>query len=542
MASWWMLSWELVARQRWLVGLSAAYFALACLVCPLLPEDWRCRALGSALSVLMGGLVPFVVGGLSYGWEGRLEDRASAFPDRLFTLPVPTVVLAGPGLVLGTVVSVLGWLLCAACVLRPCGIEAPLAWPAALGAAMLVWCQALAWTPFPWPYSRLVIASVALLAVGLSGPLLAAAEVNETVVASGLAVLVPLGYAAALLGVERARHGAGRWEPAPGDNLPVTAAAPGLPPFSSPLRAQLWLEWRSSVWSYAFLSGFFLVWAVPLTHFVCLALNSNEPIATIPWVLRLNEQIGPGWAGAACVLLGPLALALLGDTDLGRWSSSRNMRLSAYLATLPVTPVDVIRPKLLFAAGVSVLSWSLAVVLALTWATLAGQAGDMERRLVAVIGSPAAALAVLAGALVLAMLVSWLWLVRSLWVGLGGFKALLWVPVTSTYLIGFAIWFAVDQWLSRTEAISWLMDVLLLGLLLKGLATAWVVRRLRRDRLLSARVLAGLFIGWAALAVLVGVLASELTGVDPLLPGVLLLMPLALPLAAPLALARNRHR
>ncbi len=541
MAAWWMLSWELLARQRWLYGLSLGYFALACLVCPLLPEEWRSRALGSALSVLMGGLVPFLVGGLSHGWDGRLEDRASAFPARLFVLPVPALVLATPGLLLGTLTSVLGWLLCAACVLRPCGIEAPLGWPAALGAALLSWCQALAWMPFPWPYSRLALSCVGLLVVGLSGPVLAAAQVDEAALTAGLAALVPLGYAAAILGVARARNGTGRWEPAPVEALPEQADLP-LHPFSSPLRAQLWLEWRNSVWTYTFLVGFFLLWTVPLAHVTARLLASDELIHTTPWIVWLRDQVGPGWAGVACIVLGPLAVALVSDTDLGRWSTSRNLGRSVYLATLPVTPAGVIRPKLIFAAGISVLTWSLAAVLALTWAGWTGQIGDMERRLGAVVGSPAAGLAVLAGGLVLAMLVSWLWLVRSLWVGLGGFKALIWVPLVSTYLTGIAVWFAVDQWRSRTEAISWLMDVLLLGLLLKGLAAAWVVRRLHRDRLVSGGVLAWLFTGWAALATLVGVLASELTGVDLLLPGVLLLMPLALPLAAPLALVRNRHR
>src|SRR5690349_7984934 len=108
MAAWRMLTWELLARQRWLFGLCAVYLALVALVCPVLPAEVRTHNLGWSLLILQIGPGLFVVAGLAHGFEGRLESRRSLFPGRLFILPVPSVVLAGPPLLLGTVVAVVG--------------------------------------------------------------------------------------------------------------------------------------------------------------------------------------------------------------------------------------------------------------------------------------------------------------------------------------------------------------------------------------------------------------------------------------------------
>jgi hypothetical protein len=88
--------------------------------------------------------------------------------------------------------------------------------------------------------------------------------------------------------------------------------------------------------------------------------------------------------------------------------------------------------------------------------------------------------------------------------------------------------------------LPWGVGVALLG---KALVVGWVVRQLRRDHLLRDRELCCALTGWALLtAVVLSVAMWQVPG-TPLVAGVtVLLMPLARPLAAPLALARNRTR
>src|SRR5262245_65053250 len=95
------LSWELLARQRWVVRLTAAHLAAVCAVVPFLPSGWRCPELAlAALALLPAWMIP-MVGGLSHGEEARLELPGGGLPRHLHLLPVPTWALVAPPLVLG---------------------------------------------------------------------------------------------------------------------------------------------------------------------------------------------------------------------------------------------------------------------------------------------------------------------------------------------------------------------------------------------------------------------------------------------------------
>src|SRR4051794_36000752 len=99
MAVWWMLSWEMLARYRRLLGLTAGYFALVCLVYPVLPGVFHSPNLAMLLAGCPLMILTLLVAMASHGNHGELEARASAFPARLFLLPVPSWKLAGPPLV-----------------------------------------------------------------------------------------------------------------------------------------------------------------------------------------------------------------------------------------------------------------------------------------------------------------------------------------------------------------------------------------------------------------------------------------------------------
>src|SRR5262249_43546791 len=159
--------------------------------------------------------------------------------------------------------AVVGWLLCGGCVLRPCGFGVPLLWPAALLAAGMAWIQALVWSPFPLPWLRLAALGVLLAGLVAAPALLVELDVGEARLRAGRAALVPRGYAAGLAGVGRARHGAGLDEPSRAEPVAGGQAA-AIHLFSSPLWAQLWLEWRQNRWGILFLACMGLVCGVPV--------------------------------------------------------------------------------------------------------------------------------------------------------------------------------------------------------------------------------------------------------------------------------------
>jgi hypothetical protein len=543
MAAWRMLTWELVAQQRWLFWPSAAYLALISLVCPLLPAHWRSEDLGiSLVLILVAPTVPLVAC-LADG-HGRLEGRSSCYPRRRFTLPVPAAVLAGPSLLLGTVVVVTAWLLCAGCVLRPCGIPASVFWPAAAMAAGLAWLQALMWSPFRWPGLRLLIMSVLVFVLWVGSIVLMALNVSEATLTACLAALVPPAYVAAVVAVARARHGAGWEEPGSIEAGALNDFAEPLPAFSSSLWAQLWLEWRLNRAGIILLTCFNLFWTVALTHMWMLLLRQEYAQDAFPELVQTGEQTGVGWLCVQVLVLGPLVMSLAMGVDLGRMTQqSGSFTLPRFFAALPLDAASMVRGKVVFAGLLMLVSWLFAAAAGLGWAAWTGHLADMTDRLVAAAGSGPAALALLAVGFVLAVLVSWLWTVRELWAALAGWIPLMWLPPALSVATCVAVALAAGWWLRSPEVPPVLVWLIGAALLLKAAATGWVIRKTRRRGLLSAGVLAGAVVGWLVVATATAGLVCWLAGEGAaLFAGVMLLVPLARPLAAPLALAHNRHR
>src|SRR5262249_39762153 len=157
-------------------------------------------------------------------------------------------VLVAVPLVLGTVLMMSFWAAIVYLLVRPLGLDIPLLWPAFLLAASLAWLQALAWMPFGLPVIRLVLAVVVLsLLTGLS----VWNELNGVSIQLHSAILASLtivAYAAAAAGVARARHGeVPEWRTV----VRLLSVLRGrrkreLRHFRSPVRAELWFEWRQS--------------------------------------------------------------------------------------------------------------------------------------------------------------------------------------------------------------------------------------------------------------------------------------------------------
>jgi hypothetical protein len=535
------LSWELLARCRWWLALAAGLLVLLCLVGLAIPESWRSEQLGRwlvAAAVLAAPLPAMgVVGSMVHAEGARFEDGGSLFPIRFFTLPVPTVVLVAPPLVLGTLVLLVWWLVFAAFILRPWGADVPLLWPGLLAAAVLASLQALAWAPFPFPWLRAI-----LLAVFVPGLVAGSLFLNQratspfVIIGSAFTVLLA-SYGTALIGVSRSRHGSGVRGTSPAVSIGVALTRMELVPFHTALQAQEWLERRRLCWGF-----------ITLT-LVCLGV-------TLPFMFVTDfivRDVGPDHVGDALRLFGrswfviaqlpvlPLLISgAVGGSALGRLSSSAEFpHCSPFVATRPMRTVDLVSAKFRTCAQGAIILWALMFLEGALWAVCMGRVSELAEYLVARAGSVPAALLVLTAGVVILPVISWLWLVSGMGVKIVRWSILEMVPPFFSFgvmlLPGLLIAHKLEPWRPVLGV------VVMAGLLAKMLAVCWIVRRLRQANLVHDRTIIWALIGWFALASVVLSIGFGLFGIGPLVAGfAVLLLPLARPLATPLALARHR--
>src|SRR5947209_20220628 len=90
------LSWELVARYRWLYVVAGVWLLFVCILGLLFAALDLHPVVGVSLVLTLGGPLIFVLGGLAHGWDTHLENAGSWCPARRFTLPVPRDPLVCP--------------------------------------------------------------------------------------------------------------------------------------------------------------------------------------------------------------------------------------------------------------------------------------------------------------------------------------------------------------------------------------------------------------------------------------------------------------
>jgi hypothetical protein len=536
------LSWELVARYRLVSLLSAGWAVLACALGLLLSRIGLDPLVGVSLMVSLAGPAVFLIGGIAHGFDARLESSGSCFPPRLFTLPVSSAVLVGPPLLLGTLLLFLCWFASVLCLLRPFGLaDVPLVWPALCSAACFAWIQAFTWIPFPIRFVRLVCCTVFLFGVLVGTSALIHYELSESLLSCLYLTLLLLAYAAALAGVTSARRGVGTIERFPIEVVGLGWTAPALPPFSSPLRAQLWLEWKVHGWVFVLAALLALGVALPSMCFMDRALNLSVA-HLFPTFQQLRGSFGDTWLEMSYMLFGPFLVALSGGSELGKAGMSiSDRRYPPFLATRPMSIAEMMQAKLIVSVFGVLFSWVIMLAGVLLWTAAMGRFGDLTDHLVAWTGSGAGALAVLVGGQLMLLVITWLWLVGTLWAEALGRQSVAPVMV----ILGIAV-LCLGGWLATIWRAAWwpILDVAIVVCLAgKLFAVGWVVRQLSHKRLVQPPTVVVAVIAWVLFAGLVVTLVLFLTSGQARWAGVAILMlPLACPLACPLALARNRTR
>lgn len=536
------LAWEFWRRHRWGLAAVAALIAVTASVVARDPFTAN-GAMGISVFFAMGLL--YALGVFAYGFEARLESPDSGFPPRLFLLPVRTTVLVGWPMFQGVVVCVVLWVAWDRLVLRPCGVETP-GWCPAMVAAVVASGQALMWCPFGLPWLRLLVACVVLTALSRVGALLdlvapslgefgawAAERANrDSALTALLAAVIPIAFLLAWFGVGLARRGdSPDWLRAwrAGSR---SGRARELSPFASAMRAQVWYEWRLRG------RGYVVTVAIMTLVLASLAFLGNR-------AARADF--------ALIFLFVPPLIAWVWGSQVGSPGESiRSTELTTFAATRPLSDAQMVAAKQRAAARATATAWLVVSGLALVWLGLHDGYERMESFWEGAREKYGRDGAIGRGVLWVVALTfaTWRGLTANLWVGLAGRT---WMVPAHTVLVvvgGLEVlmqWGWIDSDAGRREVflalLPWVVGALLV---LKFVLAGWALRVLLSRGLVDPAGVARQVAAWAVgTGLLVAVLVRFGSHLGPwywLAVAAVLLVPLARPCVAPLALAWNRHR
>ena len=389
--------------------------------------------------------------------------------------------------------------------------------------------QALTWLSYPWRGMRLIAAILVLVSTDTTVVLAIEFHARDATLVAILLPQIVAAYGIGYWAVTRARRGiVPEWTLAPA----LSTLFPSLPRrgrnFSSPARAQAWLEWRRHGKSLPA-----MVFFVVPCELALLFLPGNDTAGMVFFILFV-------------VAITPPFLAMMAALGLSVFST--------HAATRPMTSVQLVAAKLEMtlwstaAAWVQVGLFTLAFLeMSGTSAVVAGMMRDFEE-------VSGAARAIVVPIVVLAALVlsTWRLHVQSLCIGLTGNPWLIRLTVLAA-LVGACFLFPI-LWMviSRNPIQSFVWDYLPLMLAalvtLKVAAAAWVAIRLHDHGVMSARSILGSIAAWLCAIALLYALLAWIAGSSAVFPFyfvgsiAILMVPIARLAAAPLALARSRHR
>jgi hypothetical protein len=529
------LAWELYRPNRWGLGAIALGLPACAVLCRSLPAP-AVQMVQAASGLLFFLALLYLVSVFAYsGWDPRASRLG--LPPHLLKLPLRTGALVAWPMLYGMAAAALLWLGAAWLVFVPSGLSPRAAWwPALLCAALSASFQALAWTVVASPLARLVVAVLVLP----SGVLMAIAwGLVPTLEAAlrALGLVIAASYFVALAGVTRARRGggpllAGLWRRL---ERPTARGPRRYSPFPSAARAQLWFEWRQKGLILPCLLGCFML---------VMLLTTPTTAFDAPLLMRV----------LAAVVTLPLLLAFVVGFGMGKTSFwAKELGLSALSATRPVSSGALVLAKLRMAALSVGASLALMLSLAALWVALSGTGPELARwwALFWRGRDPLAMWGAVSLALVALPALTWGQVVGGLCVGLTG-RAWVVNGVTLLYLAGAAALTALGVWVyshpSRYDTLQVVLGSLVaVALPAKLLAAGWAARSVCRRGLMEARAVWGLVGVWVAGAFCLAGLTYLLTAGMPapaalLALAVVLVLPLVRLVAAPLALAWDRHR
>jgi hypothetical protein len=554
------LAYFLWTRHRLALSLIAVHWLVLIVLCRALPNEPDASAFWGTLLVTPCALAfPFLLVTFSFSRESRLEGRESGFPSSFWHLPLPTYALVGWPMLWGCAALALAWLTLSWGALRPAlrpfGIELPLWWPALTLAAALAWLQAIIWTPFPLPWLRPFVLIPIISPLAALAPLAEAFDFSDSTAYGILVALMLAAYAVAIAGVSRARRGDGLYWTWPGWSafLRWLSSMWARPGFESPRGAQVWFEWRRVGLGFPVMMFVSTLAWLPLIPTIAAFVDDAHRggLALVPPFLL--HEVGSLWLVASYPLIFAPFLASVCSWEMGKLpGSKRDLTLSFFLATRPISSGAFIRAKLEAAALSTLLGWLLTGTAILLWIALGGHAAEMAESFGALRerhpgSSLWIGLALLMGG---TLVMTWLQIVQGLWLGLASRK---WtITIFLIFFIFFVSLVSLGQWLTKSpqhwqlfsDLLPWLTGA---TIALKGFFAYRISRILIRRGLVARNIVRGTLAVWILSAaglfsVLYGLLPSDHVSVFALVLVIVLVLPLTRLLLAPLMLDWNRHR
>jgi hypothetical protein len=472
----------------------------------------------------------------TFGISGDLAARESMYPPRMLTLPVSTAALAGWPMLYGCASMALLWFgMRTACIFPP-GFEVPKYWPALFAASHLAWTQALTWMPYPFRGMRIVISIGLLVSIDIVVFTALETRARDSTMLLLLAPLVPLAYVAALSAVRRARRGDvpdwGFGE----RRAPASTRSVARRDFRSAARAQLWFEWRQYGRSLPLLVAIVL----PVGLFL-LRVFREADVIVVEIVI------------ASLLLPSFMAIFVAATAGKSSTNASESYGITPFIATRPFEDRALVVAKWQAAALSTLAAWGIvavAVPVALLWSGAAEPILEIAGNVDGALGRPRA---ILLGLLILAGLAgsTWKQLVQGLYIAMSGRD---WaVKGIAFATLGFiTVGFLVLGWILNSRyrtavalsAIPWLMAAFVALKLL--LAMRVMQRGAARGLFTGKQLIFGAIVWDVCVFAVYGVLALILPAILVRRHFLLLLAMLVVPfvrlVAAPLAVAGNRHR
>lgn len=237
----------------------------------------------------------------------------------------------------------------------------------------------------------------------------------------------------------------------------------------------------------------------------------------------------------------------------------RDLSLHLFLATRPLTTVQMVLPKLKQAALSTLMAWGVTLLFVGFWMLLPAREGQREGplglMLLPYLGEREWLLAFVA----LLGFGFWTWRnqVLGLFVDLSGSPRLVYgVPIATAVFVALAPNLLRSDRFDFMTFLEWALPIALAG---KAMAAAWVFRKLLQERVMSSQAMFRLVLGWLIVAACILTFAAlvreplssygRFLGFGPSTPSafqvdlmLLLFLPLVRLAAAPLCLHRNRCR
>lgn len=488
--------------------------------------------------------------------EADLASPASAYSPWLLRLPIRTWALAFWPILAAALWASTSWILFSAFFLVPRYPVAPVWWPAIMLAALALNMQAILWAPVRHGAVRLVVAMAMPTAIALFGLFAAAYDWKSEGIVAIYALVALISATGAWIGLIRARTSpSSGFRTTPAAALPAEEVVVRHPrrPFRSPRSAQFWLEWRRQGRLLPMLSLFgFLAMSLPLL------LSGDTDFIAGSESTKINV-----WMTTALPIL-PW-IPLLFATAIGMGARQSDVRGSdgvyhLYHATRPLDAADLYKAKVKsIAAGVGLTAvMTIATMLIWLWLPATSTNGTSKPYAKLVFSS----FDLRAFAIMTAIgIVLILWTLRNQLVGafvdyLPHRRFANLYPF-AVILSGTTLYILVGEsqvYLGRATGVPIVATGLAFALAAKLSAAVMSARKLRAVRPSESREIIRTFFAWAIVA---AIFATAFGWIDYELPDnalppyfhhpvpellALILVPLARPFFARLALEFGRHR